>query len=132
MRAMLGHAYHANETSVIEHYNVVQQIRSGGTETQGAHFLSDEEAQRVPLRVCCTGNPSFKESLQEVGKVEVNGATHYQFNTVYSCKVRTMDQRTVQKRKPRWSIFVDEEELSEALASDSDNYSEDDTIDPDL
>ena len=82
MRAMLGHAYHANETRFIEHYNVVQQIRSGGTETQGAHFLSDEEAQRVPLRVCCTGNPIVKESLQKVGKVEVSGTTHYQFNTV--------------------------------------------------
>ena len=132
MRSMLGHAYHVNDTRVIEHDNVVQQIRSGGTENQGVHFVSDEEAQRVPLRVCCTGNPIVKESLQKVGKVEVNGATHYQFNTVYSCKVRTMDQRTVQKKKPRQSIFLDEEELSDASASDSENESEDDMIDPDL
>ena len=131
MRAMLGNAYHANDAQVIEHDNVVQQIRSGGTENQGIHFVCDEEAQRVPLRVCCTGNPSVKESLQKVGGVEVSGATHYQFNTVYSCKVRTMDQRTMQKKKPRRSIFVDEEELSEASASDSENDSEND-LDPDL
>jgi hypothetical protein len=133
MRAMLGNAYHANDTRVIEHDNVVQQIRSGGTENQGVHYVSDEESQRVPLRVCCTGNPSVKESLQKVGKVEVNGTTHYQFNTVYSCKVHTMDQRTMQKKKPRRSIFVDEEELSEASASDSENDSDNEIdIDPDL
>ena len=43
----------------------------------------------------------------------------------YSCKVRTMDQPTMQKKKPRRSICVDEEELSDTSASDSDNESED-------
>ena len=99
MVAMLGRAYHPDESRVIAHNNVVQQIRKGGTENNGLHFAPEEEAMSVPLGIVCTGNVRVKETLQKVDEVVHNGHTHYQFNTIYSCKVRAMVQRTSQKKK---------------------------------
>ena len=94
MVSMLGRAYHEDDSRVIAHDDVVQQIRKGGTENNGLHFAPEEEAMRVPLGIVCTGNVRVKESFQKVDEVVVGGHTHYQFNTIYSCKVQVMVQRT--------------------------------------
>ena len=52
--------------------------------------------------------------------------------TVAKCVPWTSELCKRKKKKPRRSICVDEEELSDASASDSDNESEDDMIDRDL
>jgi hypothetical protein len=122
---MLGDAYHHNNLRVIAHDNVVQQVRKGGTENQGLHFASESKAQIVPFNVYCTGNPRVKETLQKYDVVVVGGHSHYQFITIYSCKVRTMDQRSTQKKKARRSVFVDQvENLSNE--EDSDGGGDDD------
>jgi hypothetical protein len=126
MAKMMGNAYHPNDSRMIAHDNVVQLIRKGGTENQGLHFAKDGEAQIVPLGVRCTGNPTVKESMQKVNELVAGGVTHYQFATIYVAKVRVMEQRSMQKKKPRRSIFVDDYELGLASASDSDNGGDDD------
>ena len=56
MKANLGTNYHANDTRVIAHDNVVQQIqRHISEENQGFYFGSKDEAQIVPLNDHCTG-----------------------------------------------------------------------------
>jgi hypothetical protein len=122
MLIMLGNQYHHNDTCVIAHDNVVQQIRRGGTENQGLHFASEEQAQIVPLEVRCTGNPRVKETLQKCDKVVVGGNTHYQFNSIYSCKLQAMEQRSAQKKKAVRSVFLDEVgDLSDDDDSDADD-----------
>ncbi len=122
---MLGDAYHHSDSRVIAHDNVVEQVRKGGTENQGLHFASESEAQIVPFDVRCTGNPRVKETLQKHDVVVVGGHSHYQFYTIYSCKVWTMDQRSTQKKKARRSIFVDQvDDLSDE--EDSDGGGDDD------
>jgi hypothetical protein len=124
---MLGDAYNHSDSRVIAHDNVVQQVRKGGTENQGLHFASESEAQIVPFDVRCTGNPRVKETLQKHDVVVVGGHSHYQFYTIYSCKVRTMDQRSTQKKKARRSIFVDEvDDLSDEEDSDGGGGGDDD------
>ncbi len=99
MVAMLGQKYHPDKLRVIAHDIVVQQIRKGGTENNGLHFAPKEEAMSVPLGIVCTGDVRVEETLQKVDKVVHNRHTHYQFNAIYSCKVRAMVQRTSQKKK---------------------------------
>jgi hypothetical protein len=45
-----------------------------------------------------------KEFLKKVDKIIYNGHTHFQFNTIYSCKVRVMLVQTTAKKKARQAI----------------------------
>ncbi len=47
MVSMLKKAYHSDDSHVIAHDNVVQQIRKGGTESTGLHFAAEEDAMIV-------------------------------------------------------------------------------------
>ncbi len=58
----------------------------------------------IQLGVVCTGNVRVKEFLKKVDKVIYNGHTHFQFNTIYSCKVRVMLVQTTAKKKARQAI----------------------------
>jgi hypothetical protein len=75
----------------------------------------------VQLGVECTGNVRVKETLQKGDKVKYNGSAHYQFNTIYSCKVQTMKVRTTERKKARRSVHVDIDECSEEENSDGDD-----------
>ncbi len=58
-------AYHPDESRVVAHDDVVQQIRKGGTENNGVHFAPEEDAMVIQLGVVCTGNARegvFEES----------------------------------------------------------------------
>ncbi len=99
MVSMLKTVYHPKDTRVIAHDNVVQHIRKGGTESKGLHFAAEEDAMIVPLGVVCTGNVRVTEDLKKMGKVVYAGHTHFQLNMIYSCRVRTMKLRTMQKKK---------------------------------
>ncbi len=101
---MLKGAYHPNELRVVAHDNIVQQIRKGGAENNGVHFAPEEDAMVIQLGVVCTGNVRVKEFLKKVDKVIYGGHTHFQFNTIYSCKVRVMLVRTTAKKKARQAI----------------------------
>ncbi len=46
----------------------------------------------------------MKEILKKVDEVIYSGHTHFQFNTIYSCKVRVMLQWTTTKKKARQAI----------------------------
>jgi hypothetical protein len=56
MVSMLKKAYHSDDSRVIAHDNVMQQIRKEGAESRGLHFAPDEDAMIVQLGVECTGN----------------------------------------------------------------------------
>ena len=56
-----------------------------------------------------------------MGEVVYSGQTHFQFNTIYTCKVKTMKVWTMQKKKVRQSVHVDAEDLSEEENSDGDD-----------
>ncbi len=58
----------------------------------------------IQLGVVCTGNVRVKEFLKKVDKVIYNGHTHFQFNTIYSSKVRVMLVQTTAKKKARQAI----------------------------
>ena len=58
----------------------------------------------IQLGVVCTSNVCVKEFLKKVDKVIYSGHTHFQFNTIYSCKVRVMLVRTTTKKKVRQAI----------------------------
>jgi hypothetical protein len=66
-----------------------------------------------------------KECLKKVDEVIYSGHTHFQFNTIYSCKVRMMLVRITVKKKARQAIDandvndVKEEENSDG--EDDDN-----------
>jgi hypothetical protein len=126
MVSMLKKAYHSDNSRVIAHDNVVQQIRRGGTESKGLHFAAEEDAMIVQLGVECTSNVRVKETLQKVDKVVYNGSANYQFNTIYSCKVQTMKLQTTEKKKARQFVHVDIDKCSEKENSngDSDNDKE--------
>ncbi len=118
MVSMLKKAYHSDDSCVIAHNDVVQQIRKGGTESRGLHFAPKEDAMIVQLGVECTGNVRVKETLQKVDKVEYNGD---QFNTIYSFIVQTMKVRTMERKKVRRSVHVDIDERSEEENSNGDD-----------
>ncbi len=121
MVSMLKKAYHSDDSRVIAHDNVVQQIWKGGTESKGLHFSPEEDAMIVQLGVECMGNVRVKETLQKVGKVEYNGSAHYQFNSIYSCKVQMMKVQTTERKKARRSVHVDIDKCSEEENSDGDD-----------
>ncbi len=121
MVSMLKKVYHSDNSRVIAHNNIVQQIQKGGTESKGMHFAAEKDAMIVQLGVECTGNVRVKETLEKVDEVVYNGSAHYQFNTIYSCKVQTMKLRTMEKKKARRSVHVDIDKCSEEENSDGDN-----------
>ncbi len=121
MVSMLKKIYHSDNSHVIAHNNLVQQIWKGGMESKMLHFAPEEDAMIVQLGVECTGNVRVEETLQKVDKVEYNGSAHYQFNTIYSCKVQTMKVQTTERKKARRSVHVDIDKRSEEENSDGDD-----------
>jgi hypothetical protein len=101
MMNMLKGAYHPDESCVVAHDNVMQQIQKGGAENNGVHFTPEEDAMLIQLGAVCTGSVRVKEVLKKVDEVIYSGHTHFQFNTIYSCKVRVMLVRTTVKKKAR-------------------------------
>jgi hypothetical protein len=104
MMDMLKGAYHPDELHVVAHDNVMQQIWEGGAENNGVHFAPKEDVMVIQLGVVCTGNVRVKEFLKKVDEVIYGGHTHFQFNTIYSCKVRVMLVWTTVKKKARQAI----------------------------
>jgi hypothetical protein len=104
MMDMLKGAYHPDKLRVVAHDNFVQQIRKGGMENNGVHFAPEEDVMVIQLGVVCTGNLRVKEFLKKVNEVIYSGHMHFQFNTIYSCKVRVMLVRTTVKKKARRAI----------------------------
>ncbi len=90
MMDMLKGVYHPDKLCVIAHDNIVQLIRKGGTENNGVHFAPKEDAMVIQLCVVCTSTLRVKEFLKKVAEVIHSGHAHFQFNTIYSCKVRVM------------------------------------------
>ena len=120
MKAKLGADYHANDTRVIAHDNVVQQIRWHiSEENQGFHFGSDDEAQIVPLNVRCIGHVKMREHCQKVHELVVGNNMHYQYATIITCTAKVMEQRSAQKKIVRRS-FMDEVDMQLSEESDSD------------
>ncbi len=58
----------------------------------------------IQLGVVCTGNVRVKEFLKKVDEVIYSRHSHFQFNTIYSCKVRVMLVQTTTKKKARQAI----------------------------
>jgi hypothetical protein len=121
MVSMLKNSYHPNNSRVIAQDKVVQQIRTGGTESKGLHFAAAEDAMIVQLGVVCTGNVRVTEDLKKIGEVVYSGHTHFQFNTICTCRVKTMKERTTQKRRVRRVVHDYDEDLSEEENSDGDD-----------
>ncbi len=122
---MLKGAYHPNKSRVVAHDNVMQKIRKGGMENNGVHFAPEEDVMVIQLGVVCTGNVRMKEFLKKVDKVIYSGHAHFQFNTIYSYKVRVMLVRTTAKKKARQAIDAndvdDVEEEGNSNGEDDDN-----------
>ncbi len=73
----------------------------------------------IQLGVVCTGTVRVKEFLKKVDEVIHSGNAHFQFNTIYSCKVRVMLQRTTAKKKARQAINAnDVDDVKEEVNSD--------------
>ncbi len=62
-------------------------------------------------------------------EVLYSGSAHYQFNTIYSCKVQMMKLRTTEKKKARRSVHVDIDKCSEEENFDGD-YDNDEEMAP--
>ena len=124
MITQLGRGYHPDESRVIAHDDVVQQIRKGGTENNGVHFAPEADAMVIQLGVVCTGTVRVKEFLKKIDEVIHGGHTHFQFNTVYSCKVQVMLQRTIAKKKAWQSVSVDVEEIDQGEDSEGEDYND--------
>ncbi len=119
---MLKGAYHPAKSCVIAHDNVVQLIGKGGTENNGVHFAPEEDAMVIHLGVVCTSTVRVKEFLKKVDKVIHSEHTHFQFNTIYSCKVRVMLQWTTAKKKARRAINADNvNDVKEEVNSDGED-----------
>ncbi len=115
-------AYHPDKSRVVAHDNVVQQIWKGGTENNGVHFAPKEDAMVIQLGVVCTGNVCVKEFLKKVDEVIYGGHMHFQFNTIYSCKVRVMLVQTTMKKKARQAIDTnDVNDVKEEVNSDGED-----------
>ena len=130
MQTQLGRAYHPNESRVIAHGDVVQIIWKGGMETGEVHFAPDADAMVIQLGAVCTGTVRVKEFLKKVDEVVHCGNCHYQFNTVYSCKVRKMVQRTIEKKKAFRSVIVNDDDIAQGTDSDGQDDDDDEMADP--
>jgi azurin len=71
MVRMLKNSYHPNDSRVIAHNNVVQQIQTGGTESRGLNFEAEEDAMTMIVQLCfvCTGNVRVTEDLKKWAKL---------------------------------------------------------------
>ena len=125
MASMLGRNFNPDESRVIAHDDVVQQIRNGGTENNGLHFAPEEDAMVVQLGVVCTGTVRVKETLNKVDEIQHAGQTHYQYNTIFSCRVKVMKERTVQKKQARQAV-IDDDVGAISEEDDTDGYDDDD------
>ncbi len=129
MMDMLKGAYPPNELHVVAHDNVMQQIREGGTENNGVHFAPEEDAMVIQLGVVCTGNVRVKKFLKKVDEVINGGHTHFQFNTIYSCKVRVMLVQTTAKKKARRAIDAnDVNDVEEEVNSDGEDDDDEEMV----
>jgi hypothetical protein len=108
MASMLGRNFNPDESCIIAHDEVVQQIWNGGTENNGLHFAPEEDAMMVQLGVVCTGTVRVKETLNKVDEIEHAGKTHNQYNSIFSCRVKVMKERTVQKKQARRAVLDDD------------------------
>ncbi len=88
------------------------------------HFAPEADEMVIQLGVVCTGTVQVKEFLKKIDEVIHGGHTHFQFNTVYSCKVQVMLQRTIAKKKAWQSVSVDVEEINQG--EDSEGEDDDD------
>ncbi len=127
MMDRLKGAYHPNKLHVVAHDNVVQRILKGGTENNGVHFTPNLDAMVIQLGVVGTSNVRMREFLKKFDKVIYCGHAHFQFNTIYSCKVRVMLVRTTAKNKARQAIDagnVDDVEEEVNFDGEDDNNEE--------
>jgi hypothetical protein len=130
MMDMLKGAYHPDKLHVVAHDNVVQLIGKGGVENNGVHFAPEEDAMVIQLGVVCTGTVHVKELLKKVDKVIHSGHTHFQFNKIYSCKVRVMLQQTTTKKKVRQAINAnDVNDVKEDVNSDGEDNDDEELVD---
>jgi hypothetical protein len=124
---MLKGAYHPNK--LIAHDNVVQLIGKGGTENNGVRFAPEEDAMVIQLGVVCTSTVGVKEFLKKVDDVIHSGHTHFQFNTIYSCKVRVMLQGTTAKKKARQAINADDDnDVKEEVNSNGEDNDDEEMV----
>ena len=129
MASMLGRNFNPDESRIIAHDDVVQQIRNGGTENNGLHFAPEEDAMVVQLGVVCTGTVRVKETLNKVDEIVHAGKTHNQYNTIFSCRVKVMKERTVQKRQARRAVLDDD---IGAISEEDDTDGDDDDDDEEM
>ena len=89
----------------------------GGRRTTGCI-----DAMVVQLGVVCTGTVRVKETLNKVDEIVHAGKTHNQYNTIFSCRVKVMKERTVQKRQARRAVLDDDiGAISEEDGTDGDD-----------
>ena len=79
----------------------------------------------VQLGVVCTGTVRVKETLHKVDEIQRAGQTHYQYNTIFSCRVKVMKERTVQKKQARRAV-IDNDVGAISKEDDTDGYDDDD------
>ncbi len=82
----------------------------------------------IQLGVVCTGTVHVNEFLKKADKVISQWAYTFQFNTIYSCKVRVMLQQTTAKKKARRAINADDVDDVEEEA----NYNGEDNDDEEM
>ena len=71
----------------------------------------------------------MKEFLKKVDEVIYSGHTHFQFNTIYSCKVRVMLQWTTMKKKARRAINPDDVNyVKEEVNSDGEDNDDEEMV----
>ena len=76
------------------------------------------------MGVVCTGTVRVKETLNKVDEIEHTGKTHFQYNTICSCRVKVMRERTVQKKQARRAVI--DNDIGEISEDDTDGYDDDD------
>ncbi len=79
----------------------------------------------VQLGVVCTGTVRVNETLNKVDEIQHAGQTHYQYNTIFSCRVKVMKERTVQKKQARQAV-IDDDVGAISEEDDTDGYDDDD------
>jgi hypothetical protein len=65
------------------------------------------------------------ETLNKVDEIEHAGKTHFQYNTIFSCRVKVMKERTVQKKQARRAV-IDDDIGAISEEDDTDGYDDDD------
>ena len=75
----------------------------------------------IQLGAICTITMTVKETLMKFDEVFYSGQKHFQFNTIYSCKVQVVELWTTQKKKARQNIHVDDDKVSKDEDSNRDD-----------